>query len=92
VQGKPSVGEARFVTSGMANFYIPFGVGERICPGQFLAKRLIMAFCAEIVFHYDIEILSMEKKVKMDPNYFGLGTERPARKIPFRIRKRSIAK
>ncbi|KAK3173546.1 hypothetical protein OEA41_006876 [Lepraria neglecta] len=36
----------KFVSSGLSNSFMPHGVGERVCPGRFFARREIIAFCA----------------------------------------------
>jgi cytochrome P450 len=78
----------RFVSSGLANSYMPYGIGERTCPGRGFARREIVAFCALIVDQFDIEILSKEKGFKVTSAFYGIGTQRPRNKIAFKIRKR----
>lgn len=80
----------KYISSGLANSFIPFGLGERICPGRAFARRIIVAFCAMVVHQYDIEILSNEEEFAMNPAFYGLGTQRPINKIPFKIRKRQV--
>ena len=81
-------GKPRFVGTGLANYFIPFGVGERLCPGRLFAKRLMIAFCAYVVQNFDVEILSDQAHFESNSVFFGIGTQRPKDKIPFRIRKR----
>lgn len=83
-------GQPKFVSSGLANSYIPFGIGERMCPGRGLARREIVAFCAIIVQSFDVEFLSPQKVYKLDPAFYGIGTQRPLGSIPFKIRKRKV--
>lgn len=85
----------KFVSSGLANSYMPFGVGERVCPGRFFAKREVLGFCVAMVNEFDLEMQWQDGKGngtedlrRMDPAYFGLGTQRPLRKFGFRIRRR----
>lgn len=80
--------DPKFISSGLANSFMPFGVGERTCPGRFFARREIIAFCAQIVDRFDIDILLMEKDFEISSKFYGLGTQRPQCRIPFRIRRR----
>lgn len=79
----------KFLSSSLSNSFMPFGVGERMCPGRFLARREIVAFCALIVDRFDLEILSAEDKFDISPTFYGFGTQRPQNKIPFKIRRRA---
>lgn len=83
-------GNPKFVSSGLANSYMPYGVGERMCPGRGFSRREIITFCAFIVDRFDIEILSIEKNFELNPAFYGIGTQRPLRKIPFKVRKRKV--
>lgn len=80
--------EPEFSTSGMIGSWIPYGGGPRACPGRHFAKREIMMTCALIVSIFDVEILADEEALEMNPADYGLGTLRPADKVPFRIRRR----
>ena len=80
--------EPKFISSGLANAYMPFGVGERACPGRFFARREILTFCAQVVHQFDIEILSNETNFQLSSKFYGLGTQRPLHNIPCRVRQR----
>lgn len=84
-----STKESTFINSGLANSYMPFGVGDRACPGRFFARREMIAFCALIVDRFEIDILSTEKEFKISPAFYGFGTQRPHNNIAFRIRHRA---
>ena len=77
-----------FISSGLANSFMPYGIGERTCPGRGFARREIFAFSALVVHQYDIEITSKERDFSVTTAFYGIGTQRPRNKIPFRIRKR----
>ncbi|KAF7935863.1 uncharacterized protein EAE98_002083 [Botrytis deweyae] len=77
-----------YCESVMRNSFIGYGVGERTCPGRFLAKREIIAVFARIVQQYDIELLTKEKHFKHSMAFYGFGTQAPKNKIPFRIKRR----
>ncbi|KAI4234769.1 MAG: hypothetical protein L6R40_006648 [Gallowayella cf. fulva] len=81
-------GKARFSTAGTAGHWIPYGGGERICPGRHLAKRGILTTCALMVTMFDIEIRAPKTALRADPAYSGFGSQRPAKEVPFRIRRR----
>lgn len=83
-------GKPKFVSSGLANSYMPYGIGERMCPGRGFARREIIAFCALMADGYDMEILSTEKAFKLNPSFYGIGTQRPLGNIPFKVRKRRL--
>ena len=52
--------KAKFISSGLAESFIPWGVGERICPGRGNARRTIIAVVAIMVERFDMEIFSEE--------------------------------
>ena len=81
-------GTPKLVTTGMANHFMPYGIGSRACPGQHYAKRQIMAFCAYIVHQYNVELLCADKHIAHDTRLYGLGTQLPKQKIKFRIQRR----
>lgn len=83
-------GQPKFVSSGLANSFIPFGIGERTCPGRGFARREIIAFCAIIVHQFDVEFLSPKQDFELNPAFYGIGTQRLLKKIPFKIRNRKV--
>ena len=83
-------GVPKFVTSGLANSYMPYGVGDRTCPGRGFARREIISFCALMVDRLDMEIMSTETSFALTPTFYGIGTQRPLNHIPFKVRKRKL--
>lgn len=79
----------QFTMEGLAGGWIPYGGGQRICPGRHFAKQEIIGTFAMLFTHYDIELLTPKDFVPT-PNmrYFPFGGLPPKEKIPFRIRKR----
>jgi cytochrome P450 len=79
----------KFVNVGSSDAWIPYGVGERACPGRFFARRQMLAFCAIVVKNYDIKFLSLNPKahVPSGDTFFGLGVLRPKNALPFRLRR-----
>ncbi|KAG8422298.1 hypothetical protein J3459_010535 [Metarhizium acridum] len=70
--------------------WIPYGGGQRQCPGRHFAKRDIIYTAAVMVTYFDIEPLVDVDSLKMDMRGFGLGTMAVKGAIPFRIRRREI--
>ena len=61
--------------------------GHAICPGRFLAKSVILLTCALMVENFDMEVSNGD--IEMSYAKFGLGTLRPKKPIPFKLRRRS---
>ena len=80
----------RFKNNGLADGFIPYGIGERTCPGRAFSRQEILAFCGVIVYNFDIELLTAQKHFGSSMKFLGVGTESPAEKIPFRVRVRQV--
>ncbi|KAL8698457.1 MAG: hypothetical protein Q9224_001843 [Gallowayella concinna] len=83
--------EPYFSMDGLAGGWIPFGGGNRQCPGRSFAKQEIIVGFSLIVSMLDIELLTTDEIAirKPDMRYYGLGTLPPKGMIPFRFRKRT---
>lgn len=81
----------RFKDSGLTDGFIPYGIGERTCPGKAFSRREIIAFCAIVVTNFDIELRTKQKDFRSSMKFFGVGTESPKETIPFKIRKRCVS-
>lgn len=79
----------KFVSSGLTDSFMPYGIGERTCPGRGFARREIITVCALIADRFDIEFLDGRQDWGMSTTFYGIGTQRPRSKIPFRIRSRA---
>ncbi|KAF2726544.1 cytochrome P450 [Polyplosphaeria fusca] len=79
----------KFIASGTSDSWIPYGVGDRACPGRFFAQREMVAYCAIMVQNFEIEFpdLNAEEYVPNNDVFYGLGVQRPKVAIPFRIRR-----
>ena len=81
---------ARFTTDGLAGAWVPYGGGNRQCPGRNFAKLEMIVGFAIILSTMEIELSGNENHEprKPDTKYYGLGTLPPKGKIPFRFRRR----
>ncbi|KAL8755569.1 MAG: hypothetical protein Q9184_004760 [Pyrenodesmia sp. 2 TL-2023] len=79
-----------FSMDGLTGAWIPFGGGNRQCPGRNFAKQEIIIGFTLVLSMLDVELLCPEKRGIRKPNlrYYGLGTLPPKGKVPFRVRKR----
>ena len=87
----------RFTVDGLAGAWVPYGGGNRLCPGRNFAKLEIISGFAIVLSKLEIELMENQNHVprKPDTKYYGLGTFPPKGKIPFRFRRRepkSLAK
>ncbi len=79
----------RFSMEGVAGGWIPYGGGQRMCPGRHFAKQEIIGTLAMLLTHYDIELRMPKNSVpECDMGYFPFGGLPPTIKIPFRMRQR----
>ncbi|KAF2119899.1 cytochrome P450 [Lophiotrema nucula] len=79
--GKPS-----FSVQGLEASWMPYGGGNAICPGRFLAKRVTLFTLALMTREFDIEV--HPHTLDLGSWKFGLGVEKPKKPIAFRIRRR----
>ena len=79
---------ARFSLNGLNGAWIPYGGGFRACPGRHFAKREILMTCAMMLATFDVKVLAQEKDLKVRDGRYGLGSQKPVRKIPVKIRRR----
>ncbi|KAK7219823.1 hypothetical protein V2G26_007826 [Clonostachys chloroleuca] len=93
LEEKTSKGNFVYSISGKSGAWVPFGGGSHMCPGRFLARRIITGYMAHFFTRYDCEFLS-EKAASgalgMSLKTFGLGTLHPSENVPFRIKVRDI--
>lgn len=81
--------EAYFSMEGLSGGWIPYGGGQRMCPGRHFAKQEIIGTFALVSQFFDIELLTPQGFVfEADMKYFPLGGLPPTKRIPFRIRGR----
>jgi len=58
-------GIARFVNSRLSDAFIPWSVGERICPGRGFARCEIHTIAAITVERFDMEILTLDGNIEV---------------------------
>lgn len=81
--------EPRFSMEGLSGGWIPYGGGQRMCPGRHFAKQEIIGTFALVSNFFDIELLTPQGCLyEADMKYFPLGGLPPTQKIPFRLRRR----
>ncbi|KFG81035.1 Pfs, NACHT and Ankyrin domain protein [Metarhizium anisopliae] len=85
-----SAGGVSFGIKDVDGSWIPYGGGQRQCPGRHFAKRDIIYTAAVMVTYFDIEPLVDVDSLKMDMRGFGLGTMAVEGAVPFRIRRREV--
>ena len=83
--------EPRFSLEGVAGGWIPYGGGQRMCPGRHFAKQEIIGTLALLLTHYEIELREPTKGApECDMRFFPFGGLPPTKEIPFRMRRREI--
>ena len=83
--------DAAFCLKDRTSNWLPYGAGQRICPGRHFAKLEIISSLAIMLTLFDIEILDKAYRIPTnDMEGFGFGTLWPKEKMPIRIRRRKI--
>ncbi|KAJ0335117.1 hypothetical protein COL922a_009694 [Colletotrichum nupharicola] len=91
---KTSSGEFVYSINGKSGSWLPLGGGAHMCPGRFLAKRILIGCVAHFLNLYDCEIAS-DKAVRgetgMSLRTFGLGTLHPSGHAGARLKARNTS-
>lgn len=79
----------KFSMEGLAGVWLPFGGGDRMCPGRHYAKTEMMSTLALLFTKFDVELL-MEDTSELKPNlgFAPFGSLPPTRDLPFRMRRK----
>lgn len=82
--------DVAFSLDGLAGCWLPFGGGQRMCPGRHFAKVEMLGTFAMFFSKFELELMSTKSlnDVKPDMKWYPTGTLPPTNKVPFRIRKK----
>ncbi|KAI1455297.1 cytochrome P450 [Annulohypoxylon moriforme] len=75
-----------FSLKGLEGSWIPYGGGNLVCPGRFLAKNVMIFTCAFLTQEFDVEILT--KDLKFGSRNYGFGISMTKKPIQVRMKKR----
>ena len=86
---KKHSGSPQVSFNGCSNAWIPYGGGQRMCPGRHFAKQEMIVTLAIMLTLYDIELADVAGRIPQnDLAGFGFGTLWPKGKTPIRLRQR----
>lgn len=86
----PSDSGPQYSTDGLAGLWIPFGGGERMCPGRHLAKLEMIYTFAYLFSNYDIQAEKEDMDRVQTDNYFApFSALPPDRAVRFKIRRKA---
>lgn len=88
VVGDDDSNEPVFSADNISGSWFPYGGGVRMCPGRQFAKREVLLTLALMASLFDVEVGADAAALQMSWADFGLGTQRPTGRLPFRIRRR----
>lgn len=82
----------RFSMDGLAGAWVPYGGGNRQCPGRNFAKQEIILGFAIVLSTLEIQLSDNQSREhrKPDMKYYALGTLPPKGTVPFRVRRREL--
>ncbi|KAF2000493.1 hypothetical protein P154DRAFT_575855 [Amniculicola lignicola CBS 123094] len=81
--------QLNFSLDGRSGQWLPFGLGEHMCPGRHFAKQEMILDFAILITMFDFELLTPDGwKPGDEAKRYGFGTQTPDAKTPFRIKRR----
>ncbi|KAB8301307.1 hypothetical protein EYC80_003188 [Monilinia laxa] len=80
--------EPKLTTDTVNGSWVPYGGGQKICPGRFYAKQEAIGGMAMFLSKFDIELIG-NKPPEPNLSYFALGVLPPKGKYLARLRRRS---
>jgi cytochrome P450 len=88
----PSPAGPVYSIDGLSGIWVPFGGGDRMCPGRHLLKYQMLSTFAYIFTNFDIEMDSRQaQKVKCNRKFSPFGALPPDRPLGFKIRRKMKA-
>lgn len=78
-----------FSLDRLAGCWLPFGRGQRACPGRHFAKAEILVAFSMLFTRYELELSGDADSVRPDMRWYPIGVPPPTGKVPFRIRKKA---
>ena len=79
---------AKFSLENRATAWLPYGGGQRMCPGRHFNKQEMITGLAIMITVFDIELLNNDRRLpESDMRGFGFGALLPKGKTPVRIRR-----
>lgn len=80
--------QPKFTTTPVNGSFIPFGGGQKMCPGRFYAKYEAIGGMALFLSMFEIELDVALEDVRMDMGYFAFGVIPPKNKFPGQMKRR----
>lgn len=82
-------GSFRFSLEGRSASWIPYGGGQRMCPGRHFNKQAMITTLAIMLTLFDIELLDPNSEIpQSDMSGYGFGALWPKGNTPVRMRRR----
>ena len=84
---------AKLVVTGLQGHFFPFGGGAYRCPGESFARHLTLSTVPLMLRMLEIELVDTVEARKVTSHYarYPLGDHRFDKKVPIRVRKRTLA-
>ncbi|KAI0813898.1 hypothetical protein GGR55DRAFT_676032 [Xylaria sp. FL0064] len=84
--------DKQFSLEGLAGVWVPFGGGDRMCPGRHYAKTEMTITSALLLDKFDLELM-MTNTSAVRPNlkFAPFGSLPPTCALPFRIRRKTVS-
>jgi cytochrome P450 len=83
--------EANFSLEGLTECWMPYGGGQRMCPGRHFAKNVLIGTLGLLLRLFECELVDVQQaeRVKPDTKWVPYGTLPPTKKVAVRLRRRA---
>ncbi|CAI7633730.1 unnamed protein product [Penicillium crustosum] len=83
--------DAKFSLEGLAECWMPYGGGHRMCPGRHFAKNEIIGTLGLLLELFECELVDVQQaeQVRPDTRWAPYGTLPPTKKVAVRLRRRA---